>query len=66
MKFSEHFGLDYSAQTEWFDLILNLDTKLFIDPFLIYASEDGHFEGSHDYIVSYFNDVFTLIASSKG
>src|SRR5262249_31323116 len=49
-----------------FDPILSIDTRLFIDPFLLYATERGHFEGSHRDVIAFFNSVFNLVAKSGG
>ena len=35
MLFSEHFKIRPSPADKWYDPILSLDTRLFIDPFLI-------------------------------
>ena len=66
MKFSEAFEVTKTAEDDWFDPILNIDTKLFIDPFLIYSSETEYFAGSHDEIISFFNHIFLLVAESGG
>ena len=66
MKFSEFFEIDRTDKDDWFDPILTIDTKLFIDPFLIYASESGLFKGSHEEIINFFNDAFSYIAKSEG
>ena len=58
MKFSEQFSITKGTDDDWFDPILNIDTKLFIDPFLIYSSETGVFIGSHDEVINFFNNVF--------
>jgi hypothetical protein len=66
MKFSELFSIKRSNADDWFDPVLSLDTKLFIDPFLIYQNEFGYFNGSHKAVITFFNDVFKLIARSNG
>lgn len=66
MKFSDEFNLNIGESEDWFDPILSLDTKLFIDPFLIYSLEGDEFEGSHKEVISFFNLVFQFIARSKG
>ena len=43
MKFSEHYSITKGPDDDWFDPVINIDTKLFIDPFLIYSSETGDF-----------------------
>jgi hypothetical protein len=66
MQFSDYFALGDQSGAEWFDLFLNLDTELFVDPFLIYGNERGEFVGSHEEIVRFFSDIFGDIAKSGG
>ncbi|MGE5410176.1 MAG: hypothetical protein ACM3MI_04385 [Clostridiales bacterium] len=67
MRFSENFNITVrESEIDWFDPLLTIDTKLFVDPFLIYADEDNEFKGSHQEIITFFNAVFQLIARSKG
>ena len=35
------FGITRNEKDDWFDPFLSLDTRLFIDPFLVYKSERG-------------------------
>jgi hypothetical protein len=64
--FSEAFSIAVTADDDWFDPILFADTRLFIDPFLIFDDEKGEFEGSHQEIVGFFDHVFRLVAKSQG
>jgi|ThiBio_1000_plan_1041568.scaffolds.fasta_scaffold01410_8 hypothetical protein len=64
MLFSEHYNITRTDDDDWFDPILTLDTTLFLDPFLIYADERGYFEGSHEEVIRFFDEVFKLVASS--
>jgi len=66
MKFSDIFKIRRTKKDTWFDPVLSIDTPLFIDPFLLYAQEKDIFRGSHKEIISYFNDIFKLIAQTKG
>lgn len=66
MQFSDYFDLGDVSEEEWFDPFLSIDTKLFIDPFLIYDNEVGRFLGSHEDIVRFFETAFELIADSNG
>jgi len=66
MRFSDVFNINYDDSCDWFDPVLTVDTKLFIDPFQIYEREIGLFIGSHAEIISFFNDVFSLIARTAG
>lgn len=66
MLFTEQFKIKKESAEDWFDPILDHDTKLFIDPFLIFQSKDSRFAEAHKKTIDYFNDVFTLIAQSAG
>ena len=66
MLFSQLFGLQRSSDETWFDPILDFDTRLFIDPFLIFAQPITPFETAHSDIVSFFNLAFKLAAKSRG
>ena len=65
MLFSEIFGITRSNGDDWFDPILDSDTKLFIDPFLLYDSSHKSFPGCHDKIIDFFNYAFKLAAESE-
>lgn len=62
MYFSDHFAIDVDEDTEWFDPLLDIDTPLFVDPFLVYAEEEGFWAGSADTIAGHFERGFTLLA----
>ena len=66
MLFTEHFKITRTSVDDWFDPILNHDTKLFIDPFLVFQLKHVDFKDSHQKVVNYFNYVFELIAKSSG
>jgi transcriptional regulator with XRE-family HTH domain len=66
MLFSDAYGVQRTAEDDWFDPLLNLDTKLFIDPFLWYDNEAADFAGSHAEAIRFFNHVLQLIARSNG
>lgn len=66
MLFSAAFEIQRTGEDDWFDPLLNLDTKLFIDPFLLYDHEADEFVGSHVEVIRFFNHVLELIARSDG
>lgn len=66
MLFSQHFRIEKGAEEEWFDPILDHDTKLFIDPFLIFSTKHPQFQGTHKKIIDFFNRAFELAATSRG
>ncbi|WP_252313959.1 hypothetical protein [Sinobaca sp. H24] len=66
MLFSELHQLKKGSKDDWFDPILDIDTKLFIDPFLLFKNSNKHFEKSHEKIILFFNESFILAAKSQG
>ncbi|WP_375263358.1 hypothetical protein [Palleronia sp.] len=62
MLFSECFEIDVRGDEPWFDPLLILDTKLYIDPFLIFQNEFGPFDGAHQEIVDFYDTAFRLVA----
>lgn len=62
MRFSEHHGIEASATGDWFDPIHAVDTRLFIDPFLIFRDDDPAWAGAHDDIIVHFQTCFDLLA----
>ena len=65
-RFSDIGGIKNADDEEWFDPFLDLDTALFVDPFLIFGNEVGLFDGAHDEIISFFTYIFKQIAESGG
>jgi len=65
MLASKHFNLIRTDEDDWFDTILDDDTQLFVDPFLIFKETAGLWAGAHDDIINHFNRAFVLIAASS-
>ncbi|MEV6422661.1 hypothetical protein [Streptomyces sp. NPDC051662] len=65
MYFSELFQIEYKAEFDWFDPILENDTLLFVDPFLVFADSDSNWRQAYGEMMAYFQSAFTLLASSK-
>jgi hypothetical protein len=40
---------------DWFDVLLDSDTPLFVDPFLIYKETEGRWAGAHDELIAHFD-----------
>ncbi len=62
MLFSDHYGITRTPADDWFDPVLEVDTKLFVDPFLVFQDADPSWMGAHDRIVAHFQDSFELLA----
>jgi hypothetical protein len=59
------FGVTRSAEDDWFDTILDVDTKLFVDPFLVFKETTGRWAGAHEAIVRHFDRAFMLVAEGN-
>ncbi|TRO62492.1 hypothetical protein [Streptomyces sp. IB201691-2A2] len=65
MYFSERFQIEYAAEFDWFDPILENDTLLFVDPFLVFADTDADWHQAYGEMMEYFQSAFELLASSQ-
>ena len=65
MLASVHFNVRRTGEDDWFDAILNSDTKLFIDPFLIFKDRASRWGQAHAKIIRHFNHAFELIAQGN-
>ena len=65
MLFSDAFGINKTAEDDWFDPILDTDTKLFVDPFLIFQEQADEWSGAHDQLIGHFDKCFHLIAEGN-
>ncbi len=65
MLASVHFGLTRTPQDDWFDTILDVDTELFVDPFLVFKDTDPFWAGAHSTLIAHFESAFLLVAEGK-
>lgn len=66
MLASEAFQIKIGTADDWFDPILDTDTRLFVDPFLIFKDKSDFWVDAHKTLIGHFNACFTLIAASGG
>lgn len=64
MYFSEHFNIELTDDDDWFDPLLEIDTQLFVDPFLIYKEGSGIWIDSGDKLADHFQKGFELLATN--
>lgn len=65
MRFSEAYNITKTESDEWYDCFLMEDTLFFVDPFLIYQSDDDLWRDAHDTLTKFFNDAITLVVQSR-
>jgi hypothetical protein len=63
--FSERFKVKRGAKDDWYDVLMQTDTRLFVDPFRIYAKDTGIWKGAHAELVDFFNLALELIAKAS-
>jgi hypothetical protein len=66
MHFSEVYRITPGPDDDWFDTYLPSDSKLCVDPFLIYESGLPEWAGAHDRILDFFAMTFELIRRAGG
>ncbi len=66
MLFSEKFNIEIRGNESWFDPILDNDTKLFIDPMLVFQNNLSDFKNSRKKITNFFQEAFEKVAKAKG
>jgi hypothetical protein len=59
------FGVTRSKDDDWFDTILDVDTELFVDPFLVFKETAGRWAGAHEALIEHFNRAFVLVAEGN-
>lgn len=65
MLFSKYYNIRRKAEDDWFDPILGTDTRLFVDPFLVFRDPEPRWSVSHRRIVLHFERAFRLIAQGN-
>jgi hypothetical protein len=65
MLASTHFGLTRTTADDWFDPILDADTELFVDPFLIFKEKSGFWKDGHKRLIKHFDVAFLMIAKGN-
>jgi hypothetical protein len=63
--FSERFKIKRGAKDDWYDVLMQTDTRLFVDPFRIYANDTGIWKGAHEELVDFFNLVLEMMAEAS-
>jgi len=64
--FAYAFGITPTAADDWFDPKLGADTRLFVDPFLMFSATSGPWATVQTRMVDFFNEALGLIAAANG
>ena len=65
MLATTHFRIRRTKSDDWFDPILNADTELFVDPFLIFKEKNGFWKDGHARLIEHFDRAFLMVAEGN-
>lgn len=65
MFFSEAYKIENPEKEDWFNLWLENDTKIYIDPMLVYQANHEDFSESYEKIGKFFEEAFRRVALAK-
>lgn len=65
MRFSDAYSIQPDPNADWFDPDLTVDTKLFVDPFLLLKAGVA-WQSAHAELVAHFAHCYQLVARAAG
>ena len=65
MLASSHFQITRTPSDDWFDPILDADTELFVDPFLVFKETTEFWKNGHKGLIDHFDRAFLLVAEGN-
>ncbi len=65
MLASDYYQLKRTPLDDWFDPIVDADTELFVDPFLIFKEDTAFWKGAHSSLIKHFDRAFLMIANGN-
>lgn len=65
MYFSDAYPATPTDLDDWFDPLMEVDTQLFVDPFLLFAEASGFWADSSDRLANHFEKGFKLLAGHQ-
>lgn len=66
MRFSTASGIVQGEADDWFDPVLEQDSPLYIDPYLVFGDGAPEWAGAYDDVVSFFETALSLVLASGG
>ena len=63
LRFSQVFSIEMQDDDDWFDVNLKIDTRLFVDPFLIEREPAGSWADAHQSLLNHFIRCYQLVAA---
>lgn len=66
MRFTEQHDVARPADADWFDLNTEMDSPLYVDPFLLFDDGDPFWTPAHDEIINFFDAALDLLKMANG
>ena len=66
MRFTEQHGVERPGDADWFDLNVEMDSPLYVDPFLIFDDTDPQWMAGHDEIIDFFDVTLDILSKAGG
>lgn len=66
MRFTKEFGVVKGSSDDWFDPVVNQDTPLYVDPYLVFDDSDLAWAGAYDEVVQFFELAAELVMAAGG
>lgn len=66
MRFTEQHKVERPDDADWFDINVEMDSPLYVDPFLVFDDTDPHWTAAHDEIIDFFDAALSLLRRADG
>lgn len=66
VRFTKEFSVTRDAEDDWFDPVINQDTPLYVDPYLVFDDDDPLWSGAYEEVVRFFELATELVLTSNG
>lgn len=66
MRFTEQHQTQRPDDADWFDLNVEMDSPLYVDPFLLFDDPDPFWSAGHDEIIDFFDAALDLLKMADG
>lgn len=66
MRFSSQHDIQRPEDADWFDTNVEMDSPLYVDPFLVFDDQGPIWNEAHDELVAFFDATLSLLARAQG
>ncbi|SBW75831.1 hypothetical protein [Propionibacterium freudenreichii] len=66
MRFSEQHQITRDNSEDWFDANVEMDSPLYVDPFLIFEDESVEWAPAHEELIAFFDATLDMLALAEG